>query len=113
MLRRAFLNLVDNAMKYSPEQAVITVHIYCQADNSTVVEVADQGPGIPDQDKLRVFDRFYRIDNGRCREKGGTGLGLAITRASVEAHGGQISIHDNPDGGTLFRVRFTPVQPEP
>lgn len=113
MLRRAFLNLVDNAVKYSPEKAVITVRIYYQTDGFTVVEVADQGSGIPDQDKLRVFDRFYRIDNGRCREKGGTGLGLAITRASVEAHGGQVSIHDNPDGGTLFRVRFAPAQTEP
>lgn len=113
MLRRAFLNLVDNAVKYSPEQAVIKVRIYSQADGFTVVEVADQGPGIPDQDKLRVFDRFYRIDNGRCRQKGGTGLGLAITRASVEAHGGEVSIHTNPDGGTLFRVRFAPVQAEP
>ena len=113
MLRRAFLNLVDNAVKYSPERATVTVRFFRQQDGTTFVEVADQGPGIPDQEKTRVFDRFYRIDNGRCREKGGTGLGLAITRASVEAHGGQVSINDNPDGGTLFRVRFAPAQTEP
>lgn len=110
MLRRAFLNLVDNAVKYSPEQAIITIRIYRQVDGATVVEVADQGPGIADQDKARVFERFYRIDNGRSREKGGTGLGLSITRASIEAHGGEVCVLDNPGGGALFRVLFTPGQ---
>ncbi len=107
MLRRAFLNLVDNAIKYSPDHTHITVRFHQdRADQSAVVEVDDAGPGIPDHEKPHVFDRFYRIDNGRARQKGGTGLGLSITRASVEAHGGTVSIHDAPDGGALFRVIF-------
>lgn len=106
MLRRAFLNLVDNAIKYSPVHTNIRVTLYRDDLDSTVVEVGDNGPGIPDTDKERVFDRFYRLDNGRSREMGGTGLGLSITKAAVEAHGGLITIHDNPAGGALFRVVF-------
>jgi len=106
MLRRAFLNLVDNAIKYSPEQSRITVRFFQQATGDRIVEIADQGPGIPDDEKQRVFDRFYRLDNGRSRDKGGTGLGLSITRAALEAHGGSIAILNNPGGGTLFRITF-------
>lgn len=106
MLRRAFLNLVDNAIKYSPEQTTIQISLSRNVDGTTVVEVSDHGPGIPDDEKERVFDRFYRLDNGRSREKGGTGLGLSITKAAIEAHGGTISLHNAPDGGTLFRITF-------
>lgn len=106
MLRRAFLNLVDNAIKYSPEQTTITVKLFREADGSTVVEVGDNGSGIPDAEKEKVFDRFYRLDNGRSREKGGAGLGLSITKAAIEAHDGLVTILDNPVGGALFRVVF-------
>jgi len=106
MLRRAFLNMVDNAIKYSPEQSIITVQLYQDQTANTVLEISDQGPGIPDAEKEQVFDRFYRLDNGRSRERGGTGLGLSITRAAVEAHGGTLSIHTAPGGGALFRVLF-------
>lgn len=106
MLRRAFLNLVDNAIKYSSEQTTIQVILYRDSDENTVVEVSDNGPGIPDTDKERVFDRFYRLDTGRSREKGGTGLGLSITKSAVEVHGGTVAILDNPGGGALFRVIF-------
>lgn len=111
MLRRAFLNLVDNAIKYAPERTSIQVKLYRDEGGNTLVEVSDNGPGIPDDDKERIFDRFYRLDNGRSREKGGTGLGLSITKAAVVVHGGTITIHDAPAGGTLFRVVFP--QPDP
>lgn len=108
MLRRAFLNLVDNAVKYAPEDTIVTVRFYQNADNDRIVEIVDQGTGVPEQEKERVFDRFYRIDNGRTREKGGSGLGLAIAKASIEAHGGSITVLDNPEGsGAMFRVCFT------
>lgn len=107
MLRRAFLNLLDNAIKYSPEQSVIKVSLYRNADGATVAEVADSGPGIPNDDKERIFDRFYRLDNGRSREKGGTGLGLSIVKAAVEAHGGTVSLEDAPAGGSVFRAVFS------
>jgi signal transduction histidine kinase len=103
MLRRAFLNLVDNAIKYAPEETKVTVRFYQNAADQRIVEVEDAGPGIPDQEKEHIFDRFYRIDNGRTREKGGTGLGLSITTASVEAHGGVVNIHDAPAGATGAR----------
>lgn len=109
MLRRAFLNLVDNAIKYSPELSSITIRLYRSPDQDTVIEVIDQGPGIPDPEKERIFDRFYRLDNGRSRDKGGTGLGLAITQAALEAHGGTITLLDAPTGGCLFRIVFPPA----
>jgi heavy metal sensor kinase len=111
MLRRAFLNLVDNAIKYAPEQTSITIRLYRAPDQGTVIDVLDHGPGIPDSDKERIFDRFYRLDNGRSRDKGGTGLGLSITKAALEAHGGTITLLDAPAGGCLFRVRFPAVPP--
>lgn len=109
MLRRAFLNLVDNAIKYSPQNSSIRIRLVTNSTNETVVEISDNGPGIPDQEKERVFDRFYRLDNGRSRDKGGTGLGLSISRIAIEAHGGTISLLDAPDGGALFRVVFPPA----
>ncbi|MDY0050808.1 MAG: ATP-binding protein, partial [Halothiobacillaceae bacterium] len=111
MLRRAFLNLVDNAIKYSPEQTSITIRFYRPPDQGTIIDLLDHGPGIPDSDKERIFDRFYRLDNGRSRDKGGTGLGLSITKAALEAHGGTITLLDAPAGGCLFRVRFPAVPP--
>lgn len=111
MLRRAFLNLVDNAIKYSPEQTSITIRFYRAPDQGTIIDLLDHGPGIPDSDKERIFDRFYRLDNGRSRDKGGTGLGLSITKAALEAHGGSITLLDAPAGGCLFRVRFPAVPP--
>jgi heavy metal sensor kinase len=106
MLRRAFLNLLDNAIKYSPEQTTIQVKMYSGVDDATIIEIADKGPGIQADEQDRIFDRFYRIDNGRSRDKGGTGLGLSITKAAIEAHDGTISIENSPAGGTVFRVMF-------
>jgi signal transduction histidine kinase len=67
------------------------------------VSVTDEGPGIPAEHRERIFDRFYRIDEGRSRELGGTGLGLAIARWAVETNGGHISV-DSTDRGSVFRV---------
>jgi heavy metal sensor kinase len=106
MLRRAFLNLVDNAIKYSPSETLITVRLFADNNSNSVVKISDQGPGIPEQDKERIFDRFYRLDSGRSRDNGGTGLGLSITKSAVEAHGGTITSLENPGGGTVFIVRF-------
>lgn len=113
MLRRAFLNLVDNAIKYAPKQTSITILFYRAPDQGTFIDVLDHGPGIPAPEKERIFDRFYRLDNGRSRDKGGTGLGLSITKAALEAHGGTITLLDAPVGGCLFRVRFPATPPHP
>lgn len=106
MLRRAFLNLIDNAIKYSPEHSSILVRLYHTTAATTALEVVDSGSGIPNSEKTRIFDRFYRIDNGRSRKRGGTGLGLSITKSAIEAHGGTINVHDRSDGGAIFRVIF-------
>ncbi len=109
VLRRAFLNLLDNAIKYSPPQSAITISLYRTPQNDACLDFSDSGPGIPDDEKEQVFNRFYRLDSGRSRQKGGTGLGLAIAKAAVEAHGGTITLLDAPGGGTIFRITFPAI----
>ncbi len=103
VLRQALLNLVDNAIKYSPESARITVRV-AQVENSAVLEVSDTGPGIPEELQSRIFDRFYRIDESRSRNYGGTGLGLSIAQWAVEVNGGRLTLESRNGGGTTFRI---------
>lgn len=106
LLRRAFLNLLDNAIKYSPPESLITVTLYSSQPGETCIAFMDNGPGIPDDDKELIFNRFYRLDSGRSRNKGGSGLGLAIVKTAIEAHGGTISLLDTPSGGAIFLITF-------
>ena len=69
-----------------------------------LITVADTGPGVPQADQAKIFERFYRLDSSRSREAGGAGLGLAIAKAITQAHGGSISIVPAPTGGSIFRV---------
>jgi heavy metal sensor kinase len=102
VLRDAVTNVIDNAIKYSPNGSTIDVRV--QRDGARgAVSVIDEGPGIPVEHRERIFDRFYRIDEGRSRELGGTGLGLAIARWAVETNGGYISV-DSTDRGSVFRI---------
>jgi two-component system OmpR family sensor kinase len=75
------------------------------AAGSALVRVADAGPGVPAEDRERVFDRFYRVDKARSRDRGGSGLGLAVARSLVRAHGGDIELSSEP-GATVFTVRL-------
>jgi heavy metal sensor kinase len=102
VLRDAIVNVVDNAIKYGPPGSAIDVRVEADMDHATVT-VADEGPGIPAEHRERIFDRFYRIDEGRSRESGGTGLGLAIARWAVEANGGRISF-ESAGAGSQFRI---------
>ena len=98
--------LITNAAKYAyPEQegGHIAVRLSCETGQGLRIEVADSGPGIPDEDLGRVFERFYRVDKSRARP-GGTGLGLAIVRHLVELHGGEASAANRPEGGAVFTV---------
>src|SRR5205085_8475636 len=79
ILREGVRNILDNAIKYGPDGSTIDVRVSVEADTATVA-VADQGPGIAPEHRDRIFDRFYRIDEGRSRDKGGAGLGLAIAK---------------------------------
>jgi two-component system phosphate regulon sensor histidine kinase PhoR len=96
-------NLVANAITYAPENT--TVHIDVGKVGSRIeIVVADEGPGIPEEDRSRVFERFYRVDKSRARDPGGTGLGLAIVRHLVELHGGTVRAENGPEGGARFTV---------
>jgi two-component system phosphate regulon sensor histidine kinase PhoR len=98
-------NLVENAANYSPEGESIEVTSRRVAANIEIT-VADRGPGVPEADLQRIFERFYRVDRSRSRDPGGTGLGLSIVRHLVELHGGHVSVANRPQGGALFTVEL-------
>lgn len=103
VLRQALLNLVDNAIKYSPTGGTIEIRV-AQSGDRTVIDVSDTGPGIPVELQSRIFDRFYRVDKARSRENGGTGLGLAIAKWAVEVNGGHLTLEPDSGTGSCFRI---------
>ena len=104
-LYQVFINLLDNAIKYSDSGARVDVEI--EEDDSTLtVRIRDTGVGIPKEDLNQLFERFYRVDKDRSRATGGSGLGLAISRQIVEMHGGSISVESEVDVGSVFEVRL-------
>ena len=103
VLRQALLNLVDNAIKYTPAGGSIEVRV-AHTDSGTTIDVSDTGPGIPEELQSRIFDRFYRVDRARSRENGGTGLGLAIAKWAVEVNGGQLTLESANGAGSRFRI---------
>lgn len=109
VLRQVLLNLLDNAIKYSPEGARVTARIRTEKNLFTVIEVEDTGPGIPVEHRTKIFERFYRIDGGRSRRSGGTGLGLAIAQWGANAHGGCLDLDSAPGGGCIFRISLPPL----
>lgn len=98
-------NLLENAVKYSPEGAAVIVAAE-HTGGKFRLRVADQGQGIPDSEKQAVFDKFYRIGNEETRETTGTGLGLYIVQQVVRAHGGGIRVSDNQPSGTVFEIEI-------
>jgi signal transduction histidine kinase len=102
-LARAVRNLVDNAVRHATARVTITL---AETDRTAELTVADDGPGIPAEDRERVFERFGRLDEARGRETGGTGLGLAIAREIVQRHGGSIAVDTGAAGGARFVVRL-------
>ncbi len=110
ILRQALVNLIDNAVKYSPAGGKVSIRVGVNGGNEAVVEVQDSGPGIEPAHRLRVFDRFYRVDKARSREAGGTGLGLSIAKWAAEANGGRIELESVPGNGCIFRVRLPLAQ---
>jgi signal transduction histidine kinase len=99
------LNLIENAVKYSPAGSTITVHLK-QNQTTAQLIISDQGPGIPDNEKKAIFQRFYRLGNEETRSAKGTGLGLYIVNYLVEQHGWTIHIRDNANGGSSFEIYF-------
>ncbi len=109
-LRQALLNILHNAVKYSPSGGVISVSVRHEAGAQVTVEIVDNGPGIPSEDQAKIFDRFYRVDKARWRESGGAGLGLSIAKWAVEAHGGSIALSSAPNQGCVFRIELPAAQ---
>ncbi len=103
-------NLLDNAVKYSPAGGLVILRDR-QLDTGTCVEVEDNGPGVPQAHRARLFERFYRVDPGRSRDMGGTGLGLAIVKSLVEAMGGRVGMRLGQKKGSVFWI-FLPYKPE-
>jgi signal transduction histidine kinase len=104
-LYQVFLNLLDNAIKYSDPGARVDVEIE-EDDSSLCVRIRDTGVGIPSEELNQLFERFYRVDKDRSRATGGSGLGLAISKQIVEMHGGSISVESEVDVGSVFEVRL-------
>jgi PAS domain S-box-containing protein len=104
-LYQVFINLLDNAIKYSDPGARVDVEIE-EDDSALTVRIRDTGVGIPKEDLNQLFERFYRVDKDRSRATGGSGLGLAISRQIVEMHGGSISVESEVDVGSVFEVRL-------
>ena len=116
-LQQLFINLVDNAVKYTPAGGSVTImashaHFSAQTDAWIEIAVTDTGTGIAEKDLPRLTERFYRVDKARSRELGGTGLGLAIVKHIVQAHGGELKIESVIGKGTTVRVFLPAVGPQ-
>ena len=105
-LTTAVMNLLDNAIKYSPRGGRVRMRVVAAAGKEAVVDVEDNGPGIPSHETERIFERFYRVDKNRSRELGGTGLGLSIVRNVMLAHGGRVTVSSVLGEGSTFRLHI-------
>lgn len=102
-LQQILINLLSNAINYTPVDGKVEVKLIEQ-EAEVIIEVTDNGIGIPAKDIDRVFERFYRVDKARSRHSGGTGLGLSIVKHLVENCGGRIEVESQEEGGSTFRV---------
>lgn len=105
LIEQALVNLVDNAVKYSPEGEKIFIRAE-HTENEILINVKDNGPGIPEKHLHRLFERFYRVDKARSRSLGGTGLGLAIVKHIIQAHGGNVTADSAPGEGSTFTIHL-------
>ena len=103
MLQIALSNLLENAIKYTPQDKPVLVTLH-KKDNDAVLQVVDEGAGIPDAEKKKVFNKFYRVGNEESRRSKGTGLGLYLAAKVVEQHGGRLSVKDNVPHGAVFEI---------
>lgn len=104
-------NLLDNAIRYTPERGTVTLSV-SRDERDALISVSDNGMGIPLKSQARVFERFYRVDKDRSRDRGGTGLGLSIVKHVVELHGGHVSLDSELGEGSTFTVRLPSGTPE-
>ncbi|WP_396277884.1 sensor histidine kinase [Glutamicibacter creatinolyticus] len=105
LLMTALRNLIDNAIRYSPEHSAVGVGLR-ERDGFALISVTDQGPGISAEEQERVFERFYRVDSARSRQTGGTGLGLSIVKHVLANHGGEVLLWSQEGQGSTFTLRI-------
>jgi len=103
LLQMALNNLLENAVKYTPSDKPVHVSMQLK-NNSAIIHIADNGPGIPDAEKSKIFNKFYRIGNEETRKSKGTGLGLYLTSKIVKQHNGKITVLDNTPSGSVFEI---------
>jgi two-component system phosphate regulon sensor histidine kinase PhoR len=103
-LEQVLVNLLENALKHAGHDGLLVKMHAAQLDDAVVIEVTDNGPGIPYEDQEHIFERFYRVHKHRSRDTGGTGLGLSIVKNVVQAHGGTVTLRSEPGRGAAFLV---------
>ena len=103
-IKQAMINIIGNAVKYTPDNGDIYVRVFSSPKETVTIEIEDSGIGIPDEDLEYIFDRFYRVDEDRARHSGGTGLGLSISQQIINLHQGQISVKSQVDIGTIVSI---------
>ena len=103
-IKQCMVNLMSNALAYTPSGGTITISFRPVADGRKEIIVEDSGIGVPKEDLPYLFERFYRVDKSRSKKTGGMGIGLSITRAIVEKHGGRIFAENRKAGGTRFVI---------
>ncbi|WP_426999078.1 sensor histidine kinase [Pseudarthrobacter sp. N5] len=109
LLVTALRNLIDNAIRYSPENTRVGIGVRAK-EGLIAVSVTDQGPGITPEDQERVFERFFRVDAARSRRTGGTGLGLSIVKHVISNHGGEVTLWSQPGQGSTFTLRLPEME---
>ncbi|BDA73046.1 two-component sensor histidine kinase [Rivularia sp. IAM M-261] len=105
LLKHAVINLLDNAFKYTPNHKIVELKLLSQP-HGAIIEVKDNGIGIPQEDLPHIFERFYRVDKARTRNSGGFGLGLAIVKQIVQAHQGKITVNSIVENGSTFQIKL-------
>lgn len=105
LLEQAVANLIDNAIKYSPEGSHIHIEVHTDSTEISIV-VSDEGSGIPSEHLSRIFERFYVVDKSRSRKLGGTGLGLAIVKHIAQTHGGRVTVESTSEKGSTFIIHL-------
>ena len=104
-------NLIDNAFKYSPDSSVVRVSLEEQNEKA-ILKIADEGKGIPNSEKKKIFKKFYRVGDETVRNTKGTGLGLYLCKRIVNDHKGTISVYDNSPKGSIFEVSLPSIYGE-
>jgi len=105
LVQQVLINLIDNAVKYTNKGTLIKIHLFAIEDRA-IIEVSDNGQGIPEESLPQIFDKFYTLNNSSVDSRRGIGLGLSICKSIMEAHGGTITAYNNKSGGASFKLSF-------